>query len=146
MAETSLQSGMWPNVGDRRGQVVVPVFSIVIPSWPPALFSLRRSPDATQGITTWKQSVRRKGRGDVPRGDGAGGGTQQRGSHPLGALASWKLALPLHLSSTAINSRFQYQPWPDQASSRGKPREEMDLGRGLVGCHRECMGGMGGMR
>lgn len=31
-------------------------------------------------------------------------GTQQGGSHPVGALASWKLALPFRLSSNTINS------------------------------------------
>lgn len=56
---------------------------------------------------------------------------------------SWKLALPLHLSPSAINSQCQYQPYPDQASSTGKPQEEMNW-EGTP--QRECMGGMGGTR
>lgn len=53
--------------------------------------------------------------------------THQRGSHSSGALASWKLVLPLNLSSNAINSQLRYQLWPDQASSTGQHWEEMDL-------------------
>lgn len=56
-------------------------------------------------------------------------GTQQGGSHQLGALASWKLALPPRLSSNAINSQFQYQPLPEQATAQASPKRKWIWGR-----------------
>lgn len=51
---------------------MIPVVSIVISSWPPALVLLLSSSGATQGMTTWMPSIRGSRRDDEPRGGGWG--------------------------------------------------------------------------
>lgn len=70
--------------------------------------------------------------------------TQQRGSHPPGALASWKLALPLHLSSNAINSWFPVSAMARQGQQHKQTLKGNGFGEDVT--ERMRMGGMGGMR